>query len=386
MTIHQPAAIVFDMLQDLYLLESGRLAYFGPIAAAQGYFRRIGQLCPAEVNPADFYLDLIYKAPSAEVVRSVAMLEDGGGASGAAGAEKQVAGDDGDVEWRAIYHASPLGLRMAQTLHAELEGEQQQMQGQQRPVYDEPSALRRLYVLTAFFLRYYGVNPGYYLYRAVYLVLCAVYIGTLYLNLHTNTSELIKYSGSIFFSIWATLFAAVGTTGLIASDRRQSFEQIKNGVITPSVSCLSMFLAALPYNTACAFAFQLIFHWVSNINPSGEAFIYAVILTFGHLTMMEAIMNIVVEVVKDAMLSVTAAMLVMGALFLLPGFFIWVSAMPVWISWMSWMMPTKVSTKNNKYNVHFVNVFCDVQYRLSILRMWLLEQTKIEAPTAMSFE
>lgn len=62
------------------------------------------------------------------------------------------------------------------------------------------------------------------------------------------------------------LFAAVGSTGVVASDRRQSFEQI---------------------------------------------------------------MMVVVEVVKDAMLSVTMAMIMMGVLFLFPGFFIQVSGMPV---------------------------------------------------------
>jgi hypothetical protein len=313
MTIHQPAAIVFDMLPDLYLLEGGRLAFFGPITAAQRYFSHLGHDCPAGVNPADFYLDLIYKAPPQ--------------------------GSSHDT-WRGMYFASDLGRQMTTQMAEDKEREARA--GAVVQVYDEPSYYQRLVTLTAFFLRYFGVNPGYYLYRAIYLVLCAVYIGTLYLDLNTNTSQLIKYSGSIFFSIWTTLFAAVGSTGLIASDRRQSFEQIKNGIITPSISCAASFIASLPYNLLCAFAFQLIFHWVSNINPRGEPFIYAVILTMGHLVMMEAIMNIVVEIVKDAMLSVTCAMLVMGMFFLMPGFFIQVSAMPAWISWMSYIIPTKV--------------------------------------------
>merc|ERR1712159_309153 len=57
--------------------------------------------------------------------------------------------------------------------------------------------------------------------------------------------------------------------------------------------------------------------------------------------MMEGIMSLIVEVVKDAMLSVTLAMLVLGGLFLLPGFFIPVSEMPAGIRWMSYIVPTK---------------------------------------------
>jgi len=64
MTIHQPAEMVFDMLQDLFLLEGGRLAYFGPLQATQRYFQSLGYQCPASTNPSDFYLDLIYMPPS----------------------------------------------------------------------------------------------------------------------------------------------------------------------------------------------------------------------------------------------------------------------------------------------------------------------------------
>jgi ABC-type multidrug transport system ATPase subunit len=42
MTIHQPSEMVFDMLQDLYLLEGGRLAYNGPLSATKRYFASLG--------------------------------------------------------------------------------------------------------------------------------------------------------------------------------------------------------------------------------------------------------------------------------------------------------------------------------------------------------
>lgn len=56
-----------------------------------------------------------------------------------------------------------------------------------------------------------------------------------------------------------------------------------------------------------------------NLNPNGEAFIYGVLITTEHMLLMEAIMLTVVAVLKNAMLSVTFAMCVMGYLFLFPG-------------------------------------------------------------------
>jgi hypothetical protein len=54
---------VFDMLQDLLLLEGGRLTYTGPLTSTERYFKTLGYHCPKEQGLADFYLDLIYKAP-----------------------------------------------------------------------------------------------------------------------------------------------------------------------------------------------------------------------------------------------------------------------------------------------------------------------------------
>lgn len=52
MTIHQPAAAVFNSLDDLYLLESGRLVYFGRLDRGAAYFSSLGMHCTTGCNPA----------------------------------------------------------------------------------------------------------------------------------------------------------------------------------------------------------------------------------------------------------------------------------------------------------------------------------------------
>ncbi len=63
MTIHQPAAGVFAKLDDLYLLEQGRLVFSGSMGDAEAFFRGLGFSKPPKENPADFYLDLVAKSP-----------------------------------------------------------------------------------------------------------------------------------------------------------------------------------------------------------------------------------------------------------------------------------------------------------------------------------
>jgi hypothetical protein len=119
-----------------------------------------------------------------------------------------------------------------------------------------------------------------------------------------KTEFLSRYSGAVFFNIWTVLFSAVAATGLIARDRRNALEQVKNAVITPGVYCLAQFLASLPFNFIAALTFQSIFHWLTNLNPNGEVFIYAVLVTCGHLLLMEVCLIRVRVRVKVAFIRV----------------------------------------------------------------------------------
>lgn len=308
MTIHQPAAIVFYMLQDLMLLEGGRLAYYGPLVHARAYFASMGYNCPEDANPADFYLDLIYKAP-AHAPSST---------------------------WRDVFLARPEGQALSRQSTMNVRADSSLPPSR-------PSTLSRMVTVINYFITYYWRETGIYPLRMLFLVLIGFFIGTLFLDLQTNTSQLTQYGGIIFFAIWSSLFSAVAATGHIANERRQAVEQVKNGILFPGFYTIAQFTASLPFNFACALVFQSIVHWLSNINPSGEVFAYAIVVTWGHLLLMEAIMMLVVQGLKDAMLSVTFAMVVLGALFLFSGFFVKVSAIPPAVRWICYIMPTKYS-------------------------------------------
>lgn len=105
---------------------------------------------------------------------------------------------------------------------------------------------------------------------------------------------------------------------------------------------MAQFLASLPYVLAGALLFQIIFHWSFGVNMSFESFIYAVLLAFQLQLLMEGLVWIVVEVFTNAMLSTTFSMIILGTLFLFPGFFIKESDMPVGVQWVSYIMPTRL--------------------------------------------
>ncbi|XP_057494531.1 ABC transporter G family member 1-like isoform X3 [Actinidia eriantha] len=60
-SIHQPSSEVFGLFQNLYLLSSGRVVYFGPARAANEFFASNGFPCPTLQNPSDHFLRTINK-------------------------------------------------------------------------------------------------------------------------------------------------------------------------------------------------------------------------------------------------------------------------------------------------------------------------------------
>ena len=317
-TIHQPSEIVFDMLQDLYLLEGGRLVYSGPVSCSEKYFSYLGYSCPYKSALADYYLDIVSCPPTFKH----------------------------QSEWKSLYLESNFCSNVTRVQEALI-----LVTPAAGPADCPPSHFIRFINILVFFWKYYSRDLRLYHQRFLGLIGTALFSGSMFANLHTESSDLILYAGAVYFNTWIVLFSAVGATGLFARDRRQVAEQIKNNVLSPGIYCLSQFIISIPFNFIGALAFQSIFHWLSNINPDRESFIYAVLLTCGHILLMEAYMLSVVETFKDAMLSVTFSALILGYLLIFSGFFLKVIDMPHWVRWISYITPTKYSFDGYIYEI-----------------------------------
>lgn len=75
-TIHQPRSAIYAMVDTLLLLAAGRVAYYGPAAAAVAHVARLGFRCPPRFNPADFLVDLTATpaAPAAAAAAAAARI------------------------------------------------------------------------------------------------------------------------------------------------------------------------------------------------------------------------------------------------------------------------------------------------------------------------
>jgi ABC-type multidrug transport system permease subunit len=241
--------------------------------------------------------------------------------------------------WKDLYEASKFASNYRSSMTKLLASGQEK----DRPL-ECPNSTVRFLALCDFFFRYYSRDLGFHLFRINFLIAMALYLGSVFFRLEVRTSYLARYTGAIFFGIWAVLFSAVTSTALLAKDRRQAIELVKNGVFTPGLYSLAQFVVSCPFNMVTAIIFQIIYHWMTSMNDTAEPFFYAVLITHAHLMLMEGIMLTVVVILKDAMLCVSFAMIVLGFLVLFSGYFITRQDMPKWIGWLNWITPTTVSS------------------------------------------
>jgi hypothetical protein len=284
MTIHQPSGQVFEMCENLMLLERGRLAYFGKRESAKEYFAQLGAACPPRTNPADVYADLVFKEPILSDPASKLTWTDLYKNSGRS-VPLPICGADGTScrEADLIIRPGPGSVFMT--------------------------------LLLQMTVSYWRDVTVYWL-RLLELIIVAFYVGTIFFRLDLTLANVVQFSGAAFFNTWCVLFAVIAATPAFVEERRIALAEMLNGAYSAVQYCSAQFVSSLPYNLVISLIFQGIFHFLVGFHDTFEAYIYASLLTFSLLLMMEALMLIVVEVIKNAMLSTTFSMVLLGTLFL----------------------------------------------------------------------
>jgi hypothetical protein len=330
MTIHQPSAMVFDMIDDLFLLESGRLVYGGSVTDAKGYFDSIGLTNPEETNPADYYLDLIQNAPTDDVLKGAKVALSGAGSGAGYDANSILA----ITSWAEIFAQSSYGNTYLQDLQTA-----KALPPSAKKQNIAPSLFRQFVIMCVHFSHYFLAEPGYVVHVCYSLMIIAIFNSTIFLRLETETVEIGTYAGAMFTTAVAVMLSAVSSTALYARDRREAVDRIKNGFYHPGVYVWSQFVVSIVYKFGATVLFVCIYHWVVNLNPTLECFVYDILISWGHLILMDAVLMVFIEAMKNAFLCTTAGMLFIGTNMLFAGFFRPQADMPPAISWMCYLIP-----------------------------------------------
>ncbi|KAF2650557.1 ATP-binding cassette transporter-like protein [Lophiostoma macrostomum CBS 122681] len=296
-SIHQPSTTTFDLFDQLLLLSRGRTVYNGPISDVKDYFSKSGYEMPLYINPAEFVIDLVnidFAVDRAKASDQLHSLQEAWLRSVDASALRSQAQDISE-------HASSTDL-----------------------VYEHETANAFLIPLTLIhrsFIKSYRDVVAYGIRIAMYMGL-AIMMGTVWLRLDANQSNIIAFTNAIFFGGAFMSFMAVAYIPAFLEDRQLFVKERSNGLYGPTAFMVANFIIGIPYLFIITILFSVIAYWLSNFRNSAEGFWIWVMWLFLDLLAAESLVVLLSSLVPIFVIALAATAFANGLWMSVNGFMV----------------------------------------------------------------
>ncbi|CAG8152621.1 unnamed protein product [Penicillium salamii] len=316
-SIHQPSTTTFKLFDKLLLLSSGRTCYFGKTEDTESYFDSIGYSIPLQTNPAEFLLDLVSsdfsgsKEPAGERVRAIqnawkesaqSILVDGQISERVNSAEKVT------KSWTEEDMTRPNGLSITMAL------------------------LRRSFIKSYRDVVAYGI-------RIIMYLGLAIMMGTVWLRLHPSQEYIQPFINAIFFGSAFMSFMAVAYVPAFLEDRATFAKERANGLYGATPFMISNFIIGLPFLFLISILFSIISYWLSNFQPTAEAFFTWVMWIFLDLVAAESLVVLVTAIFPNFVIALALVAFANG----------------LWMSVGGFLVTPKILNPFWKYVFHYID-------------------------------
>ncbi|CAI7570960.1 unnamed protein product [Penicillium glandicola] len=300
-SIHQPSTNTFQLFDKLLLLSAGKTCYFGPISAVESYFSGIGYPIPAYTNPAEFILDIVNSDFDGSKD-----LED----------EERV--EAIQTAWATSNEAKSITRQISERVgSAEKLASKDSMEETARPgtVSITMALLHRSFVKSYRDVIAYGIRI------AMYLGL-AIMMGTVWLRLHPSQEYIQPFINAIFFGSAFMSFMAVAYVPAFLEDRATFIKERANGLYGVTPFLVSNFLIGLPYLFSISILFSVVSYWLSNFQPTAEAFFTWVMWIFLDLVAAESLVVLVTSIFPNFVIALALVAFANGLWMSVGGFLV----------------------------------------------------------------
>ncbi|KAJ5499341.1 Aminoacyl-tRNA synthetase class 1a anticodon-binding [Penicillium expansum] len=316
-SIHQPSTTTFKLFDKLLLLSAGKTCYFGAISAVESYFSGIGYPIPMQTNPAEFLLDTV----SSDFASSKDFEEDRVEAI--------------QTAWANSNEAKSLTRQVSERVSsAERLANKGFMEEKTRPgtISITTALLHRSFVKSYRDVIAYGIRI------AMYLGL-AIMMGTVWLRLRPSQDYIQPFINAIFFGSAFMSFMAVAYVPAFLEDRATFTKERANGLYGVTPFIVSNFLIGLPYLFLISILFSIVSYWLSNFQPTAEAFFTWVMWIFLDLVAAESLVVLVTSIFPNFVISLALVAFANG----------------LWMSVGGFLVTQKILNPFWKYVFHYID-------------------------------
>ncbi|KAJ5701933.1 hypothetical protein N7488_009481 [Penicillium malachiteum] len=298
-SIHQPSTTTFRLFDKLLLLSAGRTCYFGPVSNVDGHFGDIGHPIPSNTNPAEYLLDIV----SSDFSTS-----------------KEDAGDRVEKiqnSWSESIEAGNLGRQVSERLHVESQAEQVTVDDLARPGVAKiiTALLHRSWIKSYRDVVAYGI-------RIVMYMGLSIMMGTVWLRLHPSQDYIQPFINAIFFGSAFMSFMAVAYVPAFLEDRGTFAKERANGLYGATPFIIANFLIGLPFLFLISILFSIVSYWLSNFQPTAEAFFTWVMWIFLDLVAAESLVVLVTSIFPNFVIALALVAFANGLWMSVGGFLV----------------------------------------------------------------
>jgi len=270
---------------------------------ARSYFGALGYEMPLEINPAEYLLDLI----NTDFVRE---------------------GDDSKARMEHI-HTAWANSDDSRTIKADIEAAQSGVGDPEKMLPDiskikvekQNAFVVPLVLLHRSWIKSYRDVVAYGIRIVMYLGL-AILMGTTFLRLNTNQTDIQPFINAIFFGSAFMSFMAVAYVPAFLEDRATFAKERANGLCGPLAFTISNFLIGLPYLFLIALLFSVVEYWLSNFRPNANAFFIWVLWLFLDLVAAESLIVLVSSIFPVFVVALAVAAFANGLWMCVDGFLV----------------------------------------------------------------
>ena len=304
-TIHQPSSELFEVFDTMLLLkQGGKTVYFGPLGAFSsdliGYFERNGAPpCGEHANPADWMLMNIGAGitkqsgstpPPANGVGDTVVVRSGepqdspgtdatakdGDNHGAASA-KEPRGDPANMDWAAIWAASPEAADVLKLLD---KGPPPNVEPLvfEREIAQGFSTQFRQCLGRAF--RAFWRTPESNFARMTFNTFLGLMIGLLFLQLDNSQQGLQLHVSVLFVGVIAALYNIMIAMPPLLGERAVLCRELAAGFYGPRAYGLAVAIVELPFVTASTFLYIFCFYFLVGFPASRLGYFIVMQLVF----------------------------------------------------------------------------------------------------------
>nr|CCA23303.1 ATPbinding Cassette (ABC) Superfamily putative [Albugo laibachii Nc14] len=315
----QPPPQVFDLFDNVILLNDSYVMYHGPRAEAIEYFEKLGFRVPSHRDPADFLLDLGTPQQRQYEIRDDAPRT--------------------PVEFAKLYQESEYYKKIVSDLTAPVseylirvakEDLASMPEFQQSFKENLFTLMRRQWMLTF-------RNKAFLRGRFVMVVMMALIYGSAFINLDPAAIQLVM--GFLFSGL---LFLALGQATQIAThaaSREVFYKQRDANFYRTSAFVLSNSTSQFPLALVESIVFGTIFYWMGGLFASARDFILFLLIIFLANMAFAAWFFFLAMAAPNLSIAKPLSMVSILVFILFAGFVILRNSMPDYLIWLYWLNP-----------------------------------------------